>query len=190
MKTQKLTFIALTCFVLAACSKETPTENSTVEKVAEVAAPSNLISLKEAKIQLDNYNEAHKAEVGSEYGLRTWISLEDLKAYIAYIEEESKAKGIEVSGIDMIHTQYKQGKPGSPNADNSVYDKTLMLAPTYQNGDEQVAFDPIYSENGKPKALKELLDSIKKDSLFGQNQSKPAASSIANNLNSCPNMCK
>ncbi|SMC60547.1 hypothetical protein [Moheibacter sediminis] len=187
MKTLKISSLFLSLFLLFACSKQNPTEENESKSKSKMDStpPSNLISLNTAKEQLDNYNEAHPLEVGSEYAVRTWISIEELKAYIAYIEKESTGKGIEVSGIDFIHTQYKEAAPGSPNPNNTVYDLTLMLAPTYAKENGNVAFDPIYSEQGKPKDLKDLFEEIKLDSLLG---SSPG-SSIANGLQTCPNYC-
>lgn len=195
MKTKKIAVFLLFSFMILSCSKESTNEKNNEESKStsiadeEIADPASLISLDKAKEQLDNYNEAHPLEVGSEYALRTWISIEELKAYIAYIEKESQKKGIVVSGVDFIHTQYKEAAPGSPNPDNTVYDKTLMLAPTYKSGTANIAFDPIYSEQGKPKNLSNLFDEIDSDSLNGKNTAGPGGSSIANGLRSCPNHC-
>lgn len=195
MKTQKLAVTFLILLMIIGCTKENPKEKNPEKSKTSLSneetmmAPGNLISLEKAKEQLDNYNEAHPLEVGSEYAVRTWISIEELKSYIAYIEKESAEKGIELSGIDFIHTQYKKAKPGSPNPNNADYDKTLMLAPTYAKGNSNVAFDPIYSENGNPKDLKILLDEIKTDSMNGKGAPSPGGSSIANSLNTCPNTC-
>lgn len=188
MKILKISSLFLILILLSACSKENRTEQNESKSKVESKEPTNLISLNTAKEQLDNYNNAHPLEVGSEYALRTWISIEELKTYIAYVEKESEKKGIEVSGIDFIHTQYKEAKPGSPNPNNEVYDLTLMLAPTYAKENANVAFDPIYSEKGKPKDLKDLFEEIQTDSING-NETPSGGSSIANNLSTCPNKC-
>lgn len=187
MKTLKISSLLLMTFVLVCCSKETPNEQKENESKSNLQsqAPANLISLSTAKEQLDNYNEAHPLEVGSEYAMRTWISIEELKRYIAYVEKESEIKGIEVSGIDFIHSQYKKATPGSPNPENMVYDLTLMLAPTYLKGNSNVAFDPKYSQQGNPKDLIDLFYDIESDSLLGATP----GSSVANNLVTCPNNC-
>src|SRR5690606_12314574 len=157
MKTPKAILFLGIVFLIIACSKETPADNNDVNpalqmKTAEkLPDPENLISLEKAKEQLDNYNAAYPEEVGKEFALRTWISIEDIKAYIQYVEESSAEKGIEVTGIDIIHTQYKKAAPGAPNPNYGTNNKTLMLAPTYNNGTSNIAFDPIYSEQGKPK---------------------------------------
>jgi len=196
MKTHLIILTLTTSFTLFSCSKETeksePVQEETQERPA--ADPGNLISLEKAKEQLSNYNKAHPEVVGSEYALRTWISIEDLKAYIKYVEEKSKEKGIEVSGIDFIHIQHKEAAPGSANPNNEVYGLSLMLAPTYSNGSAHTAFDPIYSEQGKPKSLKSLLDEMTSNTGPGETSKKEdeggvKASSVGDNLSSCPNMC-
>lgn len=195
MKTQNWIGSIFILVLFINCSKENPPEitstegENSVEKKEVLAVPGNLISLEKAKEQLDFYNASHPQEVGAQYALRTWISIDELKTYIAYIEQSSKDKGIAVSGIDIIHTQYKKSNPGSPNANNSVYDKTLMLAPTYKNGTKNVAFDPIYSQQGKPKDLKILLEEIKNDTISVKDGGIPMKSSIANGMSSCPNNC-
>lgn len=191
MKTQRILLFSIALFLFS-CSKETPAENSEPEIMGKTemanasAKPSNLITLEKAKEQLDNYNQAHPDELGKEYALRSWISLDDIKAYIQYVEESSAEKGIEVTGIDIIHTQYKNAAPGSGNPHNE-HEKTLMLAPTYQKDSVNIAFDPIYSEYGKPKDLKELLSEFSSNS--GPEEKGGKKSSIANMLTTCPNNC-
>lgn len=192
MKVQQTLCILLTTTLFISCS-QTSTEKKeevpdvAIEKSEQIEAPEILISLEQAKEQLDFYNEAHPAEVGSEYAFRTWIPIEELKAYIRYVEASSVEKGIEISGIDVIHAQYKRASPGSANPNNSVYDETLMLAPTYKNGDKNIAFDPFYSELGEPKNLETLFDTLNEDPDGGYGGDQK--SSIANTFISCPNTC-
>jgi len=195
MKTPKTILFLGIVFLIIACSKETPADNNDVNpalqmKTAEkLPDPENLISLEKAKEQLDNYNAAHPEEVGKEFALRTWISIEDIKAYIQYVEESSAEKGIEVTGIDIIHTQYKKAAPGAPNPNNETNNKTLMLAPTYNNGTSNIAFDPIYSEQGKPKDLKVLLSELTSNTGAEEKAGDGKRSSVANVLSTCPNQC-
>lgn len=194
MKIKQFTSLLIISFVFVCCSKETDKEATATVNASkqEQVKPGDLITLEKAKEQIDNYNAAHPEEVGEDYALRTWISIEELKAYIQYIEAQSKEKGIEVSGIDFIHTQHKKAEPGSANPKNEVYDLTLMMAPTYKDGVIQTAFDPIYSEQGKPKSLKSLLDEMTintgpEAANKTENSAKP--SSMANNLSTCPSIC-
>lgn len=179
---KSITFLTFTLTFMISCTQEISPCDQDI-----LPPPSNLITLEKAKFQLDNYNLAHREELGSEYAFRTWISIDELKSYIYYVEKMSKEKGIEVSGIDFIHTQYKRVEPGTPNPDNAIYEETMMLAPTYKSGTKNVAFDPLYSKDGKPGELESLLDNLDKDSLSKDGSKTP--SSIANTLNSCPNVC-
>ncbi len=193
MKRIRLISFILISLIFVCCSKET--EKKEIEEVSskqQQGKTANLITLEEAKEQINNYNTAHPEEAGDQYALRTWISIEELKAYIQYVEEDSKEKGIEVSGIDFIHAQHKKAEPGSKNPKNEVYDLTLMLAPTYNNGTTQVAFDPIYSEQGKPKSLESLFDEMTINTgpeEANRTESAAKPSSIGNNLNTCPSFC-
>lgn len=195
MKTPKTILFLGIVFLIIACSKETPADNNDVNPASQMKTaeklpdPENLISLEKAKEQLDNYNAAHPEEVGKEFALRTWISIEDIKAYIQYVEESSAEKGIEVTGIDIIHTQYKKAAPGAPNPNNETNNKTLMLAPTYNNGTSHIAFDPIYSEQGKPKDLKVLLSELTSNTGAEEKAGDGKRSSVANVLSTCPNQC-
>lgn len=195
MKVQQTLCILLTTCLFISCSHQASEEKKeadpevAIEKTGKAQAPDCLISLEQAKVQLDNYNDAHPAEVGSEYAFRTWIPIEDLKAYLAYVEDLSEEKGIEISGIDVIHAQYKKASPGSANPDNSVYDETIMLAPTYKEGVKNIAFDPLYSEQGDPKKLKLLFDELTTDGEGEEEEGGTNPSSIANTFTSCPNTC-
>lgn len=156
-------------------------------------APKTLISLEEARVQLQNYNTAHPGVRGEQYALRTWISIEDLEQYIAYVKSESKNKNIQINGIDFIYTQYKEAKPGMSNAGNADYELTFMYAPTYKDGSSNVAFDPVNSEDGKPAKLSELLanrtNNKDADSDTDSTSQKGGPSGIANNAASCPTVC-
>lgn len=192
MRIKQFVGLALLSFVFLSCSKDTKKEELNTENISKTQSkPGNLITLEDAKEQIENYNTAHPEEVGENYAMRTWISIEELKAYIQYIEKESKDKGIEVSGIDFIHTQHNKAKPGSKNPLNEIYNLTLMLAPTFSEGNAHVAFDPIYSEEGMPKKLEDLLDEVLFNIIEDGSQDKPEPrpSSIGNNLNSCPSFC-
>jgi len=191
MKTSMKFTLFLIFISMVSCSKSVEKEEVKSEplvKPATEAAPENLIAISEAKEKIENFNKAHPDELGEEYAMRTWISLEELKAYIQFIESESAKKNIPVSGIDFIYSQQDKAEPGSKNPGNKNYKLTLMMAPTYSDGNGNIAFDPIYSTNKNPKKLKDLLDKIPEaDSLEREKGAPP--SSIANRLNTCPSVC-
>lgn len=151
--------------------------------------PANLITIKEAKDQLEKFQKAHPGYEGNEYALHTWISIADLENYIEYIKQESKGKNIEVNGIEFIFTQYKAGAPNLPNLGNNDYELTFMYAPTCKEGTKNVAFDPLRSKDGEPAKLSDLLGSNPQTTEAGKGPDDESKSGIANRVNCCPNMC-
>ena len=152
--------------------------------------PKNLISLEDAKNQLNLYDVAHPGVKGDQFALRTWISLEELENYIAYVKAESLKNGIKVNGIDFMYSQTKEGKPGMPNANNEDYELTFMIAPTVKEGTSNMAFDPLSSEKGKPAFLKDILapqDST--NAKMMSNATGGGPSGIANHFGACPTIC-
>lgn len=159
-----------------------PKTNDSIESTE----PSNLISLKEAKSQLDNFKNAHPGVVGKEFALRGWISIQELESYIRFVKSKSIEKGIEVNGIDFIFTQHKSSSPGKSNLNNEDYDLSLMYAPTFKKGLSNIAFDPIHSKKNDPAALHVLMADTY-NSEFSENGIDQ--SGIGNRINCCPNMC-
>lgn len=145
--------------------------------------PSQLISLKEAKSQLDNFKKAHPGVVGDQFALRGWISIQDLEKYIEFVKKESLKNGIEVNGIDFMFTQHKDAAPGLKNPNNSEYELSLMYAPTVKQGSSNVAFDPLHSKKNEPALLKDLLNSE------SSTENAIDQTGIGNRINCCPNMC-
>lgn len=199
----------LTCMVLIltilSCSKSTETTEATEGtnslqaeskmSTESVGEPKNLITVEAAKEQLNNYNAAHPGVNADQYALRTWISLEELEQYIAYVKEVSEKKNIKVTGIDFIHTQKKKAKPGLDNKGNLAYELTLMYAPTYRDSatGKNTTFDPMNSTDNNPMKLSELLGESVLDSTENksgnENENNGNKSGIGNNIFSCPNVC-
>lgn len=194
---------ALTLLMMVACEKAGKTNNqqetdenvsaTTLTSSTPSTTPNVLISLQSAKNQLGKYQNAHPGVNGDEYALRTWISLQDLEKYIAFVKEVSKDKNITVNGIDIIYTQKIAGAPGLPNPNNSQYGLTLMMAPTYKDGTHNTAFDPVASKYGKPAKLSDLLanagEFANEEESRSSTPSPGTPSGIANSFNSCPSVC-
>lgn len=187
----KLSLLMCAALILAVgCGKSVEhkiEETVSVEKQSSASKVSSgiTIDLYAVKQKIENYKISHPGVTGEEYALRSWVSLDDLKEYIAHIENVSREKGIEVSGIDIIHVQNIATTSGKPNLNNQDYDLTVLLAPTYEQNTSHIAFDPIYSEKGAPKTLEELLDSTD----LSNRAQKPRPSSVANHVTSCPSNC-
>ncbi len=88
----------------------------------------------------------------------TWLyhyNLEDLKAYIAYIEKLSSKKNIKVTGINIRAAAY----PSDHDSINKRDYQTLIFIPTTNvNGKKRVSFDPIYSKIGQPALFDSIVD--------------------------------
>lgn len=205
MKKQIFILFLAVLSLMISCSKATEgnsgeenVEVTNAQRIANtdpVQLPTNLISVEDAKKQLNNYKVAHPGVNADQYALRTWISIEELEQYIAYVKEESAKKDIVVTGIDFIHTQKKEGRPGMQNRGNVDYEITLMYAPTYMDSstNKNTTFDPMNSTTGNPMKLSKLLtEKSETDSLDSKNGDKPSLnkpSGIGNNINSCPSAC-
>lgn len=193
MKIIKLLVPVLMVSALISCSYQAESTQP------DVNPPKTLISYEKAFEQLDNYRNAHPGVNGDQYALRTWISIEDLENYIAYAKAEGKKNNISVNGIDFIFTQYKEGKPNMPNESNKDYELTFMYAPTYRDtvNNKNEAFDPMNSKPNEPRKLSvvfaepELTDStaVASKSEASSDSSNKGPSGIANNSQSCPNIC-
>ena len=122
--------------------------------------PSQALSYKEVVSMLKHYDDTRvevlkKANKGNNDTRENYFPLEDLKAYIAYVEKLSKDKKIKITGINIISAAY-------PDDTDRYQDKanhqTLIFMPaTKIEGKNNVSFDPMYSEIGKPKRFDEIL---------------------------------
>lgn len=193
-----LTFSVFLSVFLVGCEKNTNSvgEETSTEMESDSAnmqaKPSSvtssiLLDLNEVKGKIENYKSAHPGVAGDEYALHSWISIEHLKNYIEYVENLSKIKGINISGIDFVHVQNNNAAPGMSNPLNQDYDLTLMMVPTYKDStNKNVAFDPLNSTTGNPKHLKEMLDSL---SHVDKRSLLPKQTAVGNSITSCPNNC-
>jgi len=91
-----------------------------------------LISESEAKDLCDNYDTREASNsviIGKDDNRSTWFSIEDLKAYIVFVENEASAKSITVDGIRMYIGAY------SNSTTDPIKSKlaTIFLAPTSKN---------------------------------------------------------
>lgn len=195
MKSTYLLLSASLMLSVFSCDKAVQQEESDKKEVVststeEMLLPRNLISVEAAKEQLKYFQDAHPGVNGDEYALRSWISLEDLENYIAYARKQALEKDIAINGIEFIYTQYKEAAPNLPNHSNKDYGLTFMYAPTYLDGNSNVAFDPLNSKKGEPVKIEELLNHKDEadDQVDKPNQiAKP--SGIGNYMNSCPEIC-
>lgn len=131
-----------------------------------MSTPSNLISI-------TNFEDMRKSfEDNVRSGDQTtsvWFSLDNLKEYLTFVENEAKTKNIPISGI-RFHFIAKT------DAEKRM---SVALAPTYSKGDKEISFDPMYSSDNTPKSLKNLI----------ANPPHSISSSILNHGQCCPPFC-
>ncbi len=128
--------------------------------------PSQAISYEEMAAMMDAFDNGSKKELDkymkriskgkdSISTIYNWYKLEDLKQYIAYIEKISKEKGIPVTGFRIYPSEYPENYTNQKLKGR----QTLIFTPTTTfNGKDDVAFEPLYSETGKPALISEFLE--------------------------------
>ncbi|PHR73603.1 MAG: hypothetical protein COA67_02430 [Lutibacter sp.] len=120
--------------------------------------PEQSISYKEMAIMLAQYQATRepilKNGLGFEDTREVWFQIDSLKKYLAYVEKLSKDSGVEITGFNFISAAY----PDKPIYGNQKNYQTLILNPTTTKGDNpRVSFDPLYSTNGNPAFVSDLL---------------------------------
>jgi hypothetical protein len=150
---------------------------------------------------LAHYDETKKNEQpkvnGTEDARIQFLEIDKLKAYIAYVEKLSKKKKIKLTGINFISAAYpKDDKYGA----KKDYQTLIMMPATTIDKVERVSFDPLKSERGKPKSLKEILanyngynwyyDSIQIKRIASRNAPKSARDGGEDDLSAAGNRMK
>lgn len=154
----RLFLVALVLVSFTSCKDiaHTPAPNQTCFPYE--GRPSQTISYKEMASMLRKYKNTRegvlKNALGFEDTREVWFQIDSLKKYIAYIEKKSKESGVKITGINIMSSVY----PKDPIFGNQQGYQTLILNPTTKKGnDNTVSFDPLYSENGTPAYLSDLL---------------------------------
>ncbi|WP_445747719.1 hypothetical protein [Polaribacter sp.] len=166
MKIQIFTVIFF-LFMIISCKETT---NNNVQTSSSCypnhSRPSQAISYEEMAAMMDAFDNGSKKELDkymkriskgkdSISTIYNWYKLEDLKQYIAYIEKISKEKGIPVTGFRIYPSEYPENYTNQKLKGR----QTLIFTPTTTfNGKDDVAFEPLYSETGKPALISEFLE--------------------------------
>lgn len=162
MKTLKLfskSLLILSIIIsITSCKKKNPPKDPNEICINYDGKPEQVITYKEMASLLAQYKSTRenilKNALGFEDTREVWFQIDSLKKYLAYVEKLSKDSGVEITGFNFISAAYP---------DNTIYGKeknyqTLILNPTTtKNGNPRVSFDPLYSENGTPAFVSDLL---------------------------------
>ena len=151
-------FITLLCMSCGTKIRDAKTKDISCFEFS--GRPSQALTYKEVVSMLRHYDNTRvealkKTNKGKEDTRENFYALEDLKAYIAYVEKLSKDRKIKITGINIISAAYPD--------DTSTYSEkanhqTLIFMPATNIGDKKnVSFDPLHSKKGKPKRFEEIL---------------------------------
>ena len=100
---------------------------------AENVVPKDTISVAQAKILSNNWEQRNPVEVDSLFEVEgsrkktrsVWWSLKELNEYLTYAEAESSTLGYKMTGVRVYLGNYgKNGKPGKKNRN------TMFIVPT------------------------------------------------------------
>lgn len=166
MKTNTKLFFAglISClFFLNGCKKE-DNENEQQDRKKHKfcykyqGRPDIALTYGELTAMLYQYDKTKKSVLEEAHGREdtrvNFFKIEDLKAYLAYVEKLSKEKKIKLTGINFISAAYPEDYPDSIKRNH----QTLIMMPATRVGDrDNVSFDPLKSERGKPITLAEIL---------------------------------
>lgn len=149
------------CFALSlsvllfsySCADYTPGDDAKPSGRPDIA-----LTYPELVSMLEHYDATRKKPLtgvrGDEDTRVNFVKIKDLKQYIAYVEKEARKKRIKVTGINFISAAYPNDYT---DQEKQNYQTIIMMPATTIDGQEGVSFDPLKSDKGEPKSLKEIL---------------------------------
>jgi hypothetical protein len=165
----KLFFLLSVSILIFSCKTECEHTKSDISCYPNDTKPSQVITYEEMADMMDAFDKGPKKELNKYLKKVTngkdsvstnynWYKLDDLKQYIAYIERISKEKDIKVTGFRIVPSTY----PKKYKVKELQNRQTLIFTPTTSiNGKDDVAFEPLYSEKGKPVEIMKFLDKVR-----------------------------
>lgn len=155
---------------LAAC-QQGPKKQEPSEPVSEeqerVEPPSGIISLEESKSLYDNYTknrldiiQRYEAERSPEKKFEasrfTSFTYDDIKQYMAYIEQEAKEAQVDISSLRFYFANYPD-QEDFPDGKKIVHPRqnSLFIVPTMKVNGEDYGF--YIGEDGKAKLIKDAV---------------------------------
>ncbi|GAA3590822.1 hypothetical protein Q4Q39_15605 [Flavivirga amylovorans] len=129
-------FLAIMAFSFQSCEEK--------PKPPKIKAPKQIIDYEYAKELEDEYKNTRSAIINKHLGIEDtrefWFDLEELKKYIAYVEQEADSLGYTRLGIRIYNGAYPKEKrfhdPGY---------STVFLVPTGNKTKSKASFSPISS---------------------------------------------
>lgn len=162
----KILVCAIGLLGFSACNE--PVKKATKEKetqeINNFSRPSQALNYQEIATMIAYYDTTKRESIANSRNGKedTWMysyNLEDLKAYIGYVEKIAKEKNIEVTAINIRAAAY----PKNHHLKEMQDYQTLIFTPaTTINGKENVSFDPLYSKKGKPAVFDSIVKTYQK----------------------------
>lgn len=155
-------FFACSLFLVTGCKKEDKTEGDKFYYSYQ-GRPDITLTYKEVISMLQEYDETRSETLhavnGTEDTRVNFIRIEDLKAYLAYVEKLSKDKDIKLTGINIISAAYPDNQ--KRYGEKRKYQTVILMPTTKVNGREDVSFEPLRSGVKKPMTFSDILKEYK-----------------------------
>lgn len=170
LRLTKLFFLSTILLLSYSCKTEcNHTGNVNESCYPNSEKPSQVITYEEMADMMNTFDNGPKKELNkylkkitkgkdSVSTVYNWYKIDDLKQYIAYIERISKEKDIPVTGFRIYPSTY----PTNYKEKEFRNVQTLIFTPTTTiAGYDDVAFEPLYSDKGKPVKIEKFLNQVR-----------------------------
>ncbi len=157
-----IAFLGSSLMLFGACQQGPKKEEPTESKQEKVSPPEGIISLEESKSLYDNYTknrvdmiqefEAERSpEKKFEVARFTSFTYDDMKNYMAYVEQEADAAGVNVSSLRLYFANYPD-KTDFPDGKKIVHPRqnSIFMVPTTMIDGEEYGFYIDADGNAKP----------------------------------------
>ncbi|RDY60844.1 hypothetical protein [Flagellimonas nanhaiensis] len=165
-------FLVSLSLMLGACQqgqkKESSEPESPKHQQERVAPPKGIITLEESKSLYDNYTrnrvdviQQFEAEQNDDekFEVARFTSFEysEIKQYMAYIEQEAKGAGVDISSLRFYFANYPN-KEKFPDGKKIVHPRqnSIFLVPTINVDGKDFGF--YIGADGKAKLIKDAMD--------------------------------
>ncbi|MBR9853135.1 MAG: hypothetical protein GYB37_00955 [Algicola sp.] len=155
--------------LLGACQQAPKKEQPTEPKQEKIAPPEGIISLEESKSLYDNYTKNRLDMIQTFEAERnpdekfvparfTSFTYSEIKQYMAYVEQEAKEAGVEVTSLRFYFANYPD-KPNFPDGKKVVHPRqnSIFIVPTTMMDGKELGF--YIGADGKAKPIKGAVGS-------------------------------
>jgi hypothetical protein len=175
-------FFGASLLLLGACQQGPKKEDPTEPTPEKVSPPEGIISLEESKSLYDNYTRNRVAMI-EQFEMEqnpdekfiparfTSFTYKDIKNYMAYVEQEAEAAGVEVASLRLYFANYPN-KPDFPDGKKVVHPRqnSIFIVPTTMMDGKEYGF--YITADGKAKPIKDKVGSPEDGDMNEANTSK------------------